>query len=57
MDKGSCMIWAVAAEAAEVRVVTKNTCTTWKQKWALWVKSSTRALEGTPACLAQTRHY
>ncbi len=48
------MIWAVAADAADVRVVTRKTWTTWKQKCALCVKSSTWAVDGAPARLART---
>ena len=48
------MICVVAADAADVKVVTKKTCTTWKTKCALCVNSSTRAADGTPERLAQT---
>jgi hypothetical protein len=40
------------ADAAEVRVVMRNTWTTWKRKYELCVKSSTLETVGIPACRA-----
>ena len=42
-------------EAEEAMVTTRNTCTTWKQKYAFWVNNSTRASDGSPASFAHTR--
>ena len=52
VERGSCIIWLVAAEAAEVMVVIKKTWTTWKQKWAVWTNNSALATDGAPVCLA-----
>ena len=41
MERGSAKILLNAADAAEVSVVTRKTCTSWKTKYACWVKSST----------------
>ena len=54
-EKGSFNTSMMAAEVADVSVVMRKTCTTWKAKYACCTNSSTKACEGTPATLAQPR--
>lgn len=42
-----------APDAADVRVVTRKTWTTWNAKYALCVKSSAVRIEGAPAWAAR----
>jgi hypothetical protein len=55
MPVGFSMICLTMAEAEDATVTTRKIWTTWKTKYAFWVNSSTRAREGSPASLAQTR--